>query len=82
MIKPSEPAPRHAGQKRSWDRVFSSEQHTRERLTNGSRPAQTSYGVDVDDDDDDDEIDFSKMRMSYRRADGVQITRALPDDIE
>ncbi|KAK6525492.1 velvet protein [Orbilia ellipsospora] len=81
MIKPSEPAPRHAGQKRSWDRVFSSEQHSRERLTNGSRPTQNNYGLDVDD-DDDDEIDFTKMKMSYRRADGVQITRALPDDIE
>ncbi|KAK6360802.1 velvet protein [Orbilia blumenaviensis] len=81
MIKPSEPAPRHAGQKRTWDRVFSSDQHSRERLTNGSRPTQNNYGLDVDE-DDDDEIDFTKMRMSYRRADGVQITRALPDDIE
>ncbi|KAF3917193.1 hypothetical protein ABW20_dc0105119 [Dactylellina cionopaga] len=81
MIKPTEPAPRHAGQKRTWDRVFSSEQHARERLTNGSRPTQNNYGLDVDD-DDEEEIDFTKMRMSYRRADGVQITRALPDDIE
>ncbi|KAJ6256548.1 hypothetical protein Dda_8410 [Drechslerella dactyloides] len=81
MMKQPEPAPRHAGQKRSWDRVFNSEQHARERLTNGSRPSQTGYGLDVDD-DDDDEIDLTKMRMSYRRADGVQITRALPDEIE
>ncbi|KAF3198771.1 velvet protein [Orbilia oligospora] len=81
MIKPSEPAPRHAGQKRTWDRVFNSDQHSRERLTNGSRPTQNNYGLDVDE-EDDDEIDFTKMRMSYRRADGVQITRALPDDIE
>ncbi|KAF3919892.1 hypothetical protein ABW21_db0206395 [Orbilia brochopaga] len=76
-----EPAPRHAGQKRTWDRVFNSEQHTRERLTNGSRPSQLGYGLDAEE-DDDDEIDLTKMRMSYRRADGVQITRALPDEIE
>ncbi|EWC43526.1 hypothetical protein DRE_07488 [Drechslerella stenobrocha 248] len=81
MMKQPEPAPRHAGQKRTWDRVFSSDQHSRERLTNGSRPSQISYGLDADD-DDDDEIDLTKMRMSYRRADGVQITRALPDEIE
>jgi len=81
MIKASEPAPRHAGQKRSWDRVFSSETHSRERLQNGSRPTQNNYGLDADE-DDEEEIDFTKMRMSYRRADGVQITRALPDDLE
>lgn len=79
MVKAPEPAPRHAGQKRSWDRVFS--EQPRERLTNGSRPANAAYGLDVDE-DDDDEIDFTKMRMSYRRADGVQITRALPDELE
>jgi len=37
-----------------------------------------SYGTEAD--DDDDSYDIGKLKMTYRRADGVEIVRKLPGD--
>lgn len=61
--------------------------HTEGPLRNGVRPDSESdlYGSDAflpsaSDVDDDGYEDFGKLKMTYRRADGVEIVRKLTDE--
>lgn len=75
------PAPE--SKKRQWGRVFN-EAHTAGPMHDKMRPSDNAYGTDpfplTSGDDDDSAYDIGKLQMSYRRADGVEITRKLPGD--
>jgi hypothetical protein len=74
------------GTKRTWGRVFNSA-HVEGPMQNRSRPSanSTTYGSDPppyaqQTEIDDDAYDLGKLKMSYRRADGVEIVRRLPGE--
>jgi hypothetical protein len=74
------------GIKRQWGRVFNNA-HVEGSMQNGSRPSTNSaaYGSDptfsqTATDLDEDGYDLGKLKMSYRRADGVEIVRRLPGE--
>lgn len=61
--------------------------HVEGPMQNRSRPCSNSaaYGSDPPQyaqqpEADDDAYDFGKLKMSYRRADGVEIVRRLPGE--
>lgn len=73
------------GTKRQWGRVFNNA-HVEGSLQNGSRPSTNSatYGSDPSyaqaSEPEEDAYDLGKLKMSYRRADGVEIVRRLPGE--
>lgn len=73
------------GTKRQWGRVFNNA-HVEGSMQNGSRPSTNSatYGSDPSysqaSEPDEDAYDLGKLKMSYRRADGVEIVRRLPGE--
>ncbi|CAZ83608.1 unnamed protein product [Tuber melanosporum] len=74
------------GTKRPWGRVFNNA-HVEGPMQNRSRPSSNSaaYGSDPppyaqQPEVDDDAYDFGKLKMSYRRADGVEIVHRLPGE--
>lgn len=75
--------PQAQEKKRPWGRVFNPT-HTEGPLHNGMRPDTTTqvYGGDsnfaADPVEEDDGYDVGHMRMSYRRADGLEIVRDIP----
>lgn len=76
----SQPAPE--SKKRAWGRVFN-EAHVGGPMHDKMRPSDASYGSDpfpLASENDDSSYDIGKLRMSYRRADGVEIIRKLPGD--
>lgn len=74
------------GTKRPWGRVFNNA-HVEGPMQNRSRPSSNSaaYGSDPpsyaqSSEADDDGYDLGKLKMSYRRADGVEIVRRFPGE--
>lgn len=73
------------GTKRPWGRVFNNA-HVEGPMQNHSRPSTNSavYGSEPSysqsTEADDDAYDLGKLKMSYRRADGVEIVRRLPGE--
>jgi hypothetical protein len=77
------PTPVELPKKRQWSRVFNSA-HTEGPLHNKQRPDTSTdlYGGDIVAVDDDDAYDVCSLKMTYRRADGVEIVRDLPRDAD
>lgn len=81
------PAPaQESGKKRPWGRVFN-QSHTEGSMRQGQRPDTESevYGSDAGqyvqpDNEEDGYDDLGKLRMTYRRADGIEIVRKLHGD--
>ncbi|KAI5776446.1 velvet factor-domain-containing protein [Geopyxis carbonaria] len=82
----SQAPPPPLAKKRHWNRVFNAS-HTEGALAHGARPGDDVYGADAllaaDSEDEDggswwDESE--RLKMSYRRADGVEIVRRLPQE--
>ncbi|KAI5812729.1 velvet factor-domain-containing protein [Pyronema omphalodes] len=78
--------PQDSGKKRPWGRVFN-QSHTEGAMRQGQRPDTESevYGADAGqyvqpDNDEDGYDDIGKLRMTYRRADGIEIVRKLHGD--
>ncbi|RPB17197.1 hypothetical protein P167DRAFT_479318 [Morchella conica CCBAS932] len=78
--------PDDRGTKRPWGRVFNN-QHVEGSMQNHARPSTNSavYGSEpsyaqIPTEADDDAYDLGKLKMSYRRADGVEIVRRLPGE--
>lgn len=68
-----------AGQKRSFSSTFDS-RHVNERLTQGARPNPSGAGYNYDGCDSPDmEEPMDRAAMSYRRADGTQRQRHVPE---
>lgn len=74
----SQPPPSTLGQKRSFSSTFDT-QHVNERLQQGARPNPAAYGYDGGYDEPDMEEPMDRHQMSYRRADGTQARRQVPD---
>jgi hypothetical protein len=79
------PQPADSGKKRQWGSVFNPA-HTEGSMRGGMRPNTDSdvYGSDATTpfvpagtEVDDDYDDIKKLKMTYRRADGVEIVRKL-----
>ncbi|KAI5841440.1 velvet factor-domain-containing protein [Morchella snyderi] len=78
--------PDDRGTKRPWGRVFNNA-HVEGSMQNHARPSTNSavYGSEpsyaqIPTEADDDAYDLGKLKMSYRRADGVEIVRRLPGE--
>ncbi|CAO2648266.1 Nn.00g075330.m01.CDS01 [Neocucurbitaria sp. VM-36] len=68
-----------AGQKRSFSSTFDT-RHVNERLTQGARPNPSGAGYNYDGCDSPDmEEPMDRAAMSYRRADGTQRQRHVPE---
>ncbi len=68
-----------AGQKRSFSSTFDT-RHVTERLTQGARPNPSGQGYNYDGCDSPDmEEPMDRAAMSYRRADGTQRQRHVPE---
>lgn len=68
-----------AGQKRSFSSTFDT-RHVNERLTQGARPNPTGAGYSYDGCESPDmEEPMDRAAMSYRRADGTQRQRHVPE---
>jgi len=68
-----------AGQKRSFSSTFDT-RHVNERLTQGARPNPSGAGYTYDGCDSPDmEEPMDRAAMSYRRADGTQRQRHVPE---
>lgn len=68
-----------SGQKRSFSSTFDT-QHVNTRLTQGARPQPTGTGYNYDSCDSPDmEEPMDRAAMSYRRADGTQRQRHVPE---
>ena len=66
------------GQKRSFSSTFDT-RHVNERLTQGARPNPSGAGYNYDCDSPDMEEPMDRAAMSYRRADGTQRQRHVPE---
>ncbi|KAL7272197.1 hypothetical protein RUND412_005008 [Rhizina undulata] len=83
--KPSKPEEPPKGTKRSWGRVFNNN-HVEGPMRDRMRPSSSSsvYGSDANpyavSDVDDEAYDLGRLKMTYRRADGVEIVRKLPGE--
>jgi len=81
-----QPPSTDSSRKRQWGKVFNNA-HTEGSMRSGMRPDiesdmygsdATAFGADTEDDGYDD---ITKLKMTYRRADGVEIVRNLSGDI-
>lgn len=81
-----QPPATDSSKKRQWGRVFNTA-HTEGSMRSGMRPDIESdmYGSDATpfsaDTEDDGYDDINKLKMTYRRADGVEIVRKLTGGI-
>ncbi|XPS67859.1 velum formation- protein [Ascochyta lentis] len=64
------------GQKRSFSSTFD-QGHITQRMTQGARPVQSGPGYTYDESDMEEPMD--RAAMSYRRADGTQRQRHVPE---
>lgn len=71
------PVQTNVGQKRSFSSTFDT-RHVNERLTGGARPNPNNYNYDTCDSPDMEEP-MDRAAMSYRRADGTQRQRHVPE---
>lgn len=73
------PVQTSAGTKRSFSSTFDT-RHMNERLTQGARPNPTGAGYNYDECNSPDmEEPMDRAAMSYRRADGTQRQRHVPE---
>ncbi|KAH4710700.1 hypothetical protein HBI31_129220 [Parastagonospora nodorum] len=73
------PVQTSAGQKRSFSSTFDT-RHMNERLTGGARPNPSGAGYNYDECNSPDmEEPMDRAAMSYRRADGTQRQRHVPE---
>lgn len=75
---PQAQPPSSLGQKRSFSSTFDTK-HVNDRLQQGARPNPAAYGYDGGYDEPDMEEPMDRSAMSYRRADGTQRLRRVPD---
>jgi hypothetical protein len=73
------PVQTSAGTKRSFSSTFDT-RHVNERMTQGARPNPSGAGYNYDGCDSPDmEEPMDRAAMSYRRADGTQRQRHVPE---
>ena len=79
-FSPQVQPPSSVGQKRSFSSTFDTA-HVNERLQQGARPnpSGATYGYDGTYDEADMEEPMDRSAMSYRRADGAQRSRRVPE---